>query len=96
MTLFNPPHPASILREDVLPAFGLSVTQAAQQLGVSRVQLSRLLNERAGISTEMALRLEQWLGTTTAETWLKMQLSYDLWRTQQQAIPIVAHIARAA
>ena len=90
MTMFNPPHPASILREDVLPALGLSITEAAKQLGVSRVQLSRLINEHAAISTEMALRLEQWLNTTSAETWLKMQLTYDLWQTQQRGIPKVS------
>lgn len=90
MTMYKPPHPASILREDVLPALGLSITEAAKQLGVSRVQLSRLLNEHAAISTDMALRLEQWLNTTSAETWLKMQLAYDLWQTQQRGIPKVS------
>lgn len=89
MTMFNPPHPASILREDILPALGLSVTEAAMQLGVSRVQLSRLINEHAAISTDMALRLEQWLNTTTAETWLKMQLAYDLWQAKERDLPKV-------
>ena len=56
--MFNPPHPGLTLRDDVLPALGLNVTQAAQQLGVSRVALSRVLNGRAAISPEMALRIE--------------------------------------
>lgn len=96
MTMFNPPHPASILREDVLPALGLSITEAAKQLGVSRVQFSRVINEHAAISTDMALRLEQWLTTTTAESWLKMQLAYDLWQTQQRGCPKVMPAVRAA
>ena len=60
--MFNPPHPGLTLRDDVLPALGLTVTEAAAQLGVSRVALSRVLNGRAGISPEMALRIEAWLG----------------------------------
>ena len=60
--MFNPPHPGLTLRDDVLPALGLNVTQAAEQLGVSRVALSRVLNGRAAISPEMALRIEAWLG----------------------------------
>ena len=58
----NHPLPAAVLRDDVLPALGLSVTDAATQLGVSRVTLSRVLNGRAAISPEMALRLQAWLG----------------------------------
>ena len=60
--MVNPPHPGLTLRDDVLPALGLSVTRAAQQLDVSRVALSRVLNGRAAISPEMALRIEAWLG----------------------------------
>lgn len=60
--MFNPPHPGLPLRDDVLPALGLGVTQAAEQLGVSRVELSRVLNGRAPTSPEMALRIEAWLG----------------------------------
>ncbi|WP_027816998.1 HigA family addiction module antitoxin [Paraburkholderia bannensis] len=86
--MFNPPHPAAILRESVLPALGLSVTEAADQLGISRGMLSRVLNERAGISPEMALRIEQWLGEERggrAELWLGMQMEYDLWQARQHA-----------
>ena len=84
--MFNPPHPASILREDVLPALKLSVSEAARQLGVSRVALSRVLNERAGISVDLARRIEAWLGPENggrAETWLRMQIDYDLWRSSK-------------
>ena len=84
--MFNPPHPASILREDVLPALGLTVTEAARQLGVSRVALSRVLNERAGISVDLARRIEAWLGPEnggSAETWLRMQIDYDLWQSNK-------------
>jgi len=86
--MFNPPHPAKILREDVLPALGISVTEAAKQLGVGRVTLSRLLHGVIGISPEMALRIEAWLGREQggdAGQWLRMQADYDLWQTQQRA-----------
>ena len=88
--MHNPPHPAAILREDVLPALGLTVTEAARQLGVSRVALSRVLNERAGISLDLARRIEAWLGPEhggRAESWLKMQIDYDLWQLEQSAPP---------
>ena len=83
MMMHNPPHPGEMLREDVLPELGLSVTQAAQQIGVTRVALSRVLNGHAAISVEMALKLEHWLGVENggrAELWLQQQLAYDLWQ----------------
>jgi addiction module HigA family antidote len=85
--MFNPPHPGLTLRDDVLPALGLSVTQAADQLGVSRVALSRVLNGRAAISPEMALRIEAWLGVSRggeARLWLAEQSAYDVWQAQQR------------
>lgn len=87
-TMHNPPHPGETLRDDVLPALGLSVTDAAVQLGVTRAALSRVLNGRAGISPEMALRLERWLGVDNggrAGVWLGMQAAYDLWLAQKSA-----------
>ena len=87
-SMFNPPHPGEILREDVLPEMGLTVTEAASQIGVSRVTLSRVLNGHAAISPVMALRLEAWLGVENggrAETWLTQQLAYDLWKARQKA-----------
>lgn len=90
--MFNPPHPGATLREDVLPALGLTVTEAAAQLGVTRAALSRVLNGRAAISPEMALRIEQWLGVENggrADVWLAEQTSYDLWQTRQMFKPKV-------
>lgn len=84
--MFNPPHPGATLQEDILPALQLSVTEAANQLGVSRVALSRVLNCRAGISVDLARRLELWLGGPkkgpSAESWLRGQLAYDLWQSE--------------
>ena len=82
--MHNPPHPGEILREDILPALGLNVMQAAEQLGVARVTLSRMINGRAAISTDMAIRLAQWLGGS-AETWLRAQLQYDLWHAEKNS-----------
>ncbi|MDT7836635.1 HigA family addiction module antitoxin [Aquabacterium sp. OR-4] len=86
--MHNPPHPGETLRDDVLPALGLSVTDAAAELGVSRVTLSRTLNGRAAVSPEMALRLERWMGADhggRAEVWLRMQAAYDLWQAEKVA-----------
>jgi addiction module HigA family antidote len=90
--MFNPPHPGETLKEDVLPAFGLTVTEAARQLGVTRTALSRVLNGHAAISPEMARRIEAWLGQDRggrAELWLGMQLDYDLWQAEQKPAPKV-------
>jgi addiction module HigA family antidote len=83
--MHNPPHPGLTMRDDVLPELGLGVTQAAEQLGVSRVTLSRMLNGRAAISPEMALRIEAWLGVDRggdAHVWLAEQSAYDVWQAQ--------------
>ena len=82
MRMFNPPHPAEVIREYILPELGLSVTEAAKQLGVSRVTLSRVLNGKAAISADMALRLHLWMGenSPSAESWLHQQADYDLWQ----------------
>lgn len=93
MAMFNPPHPGSILKEDVLPELGLGVNEAARQLGVSRVTLSRVLNGRAAVSAEMALRLEAWLSGPTADSWMRMQADYDLWQARQRPAPVVERIA---
>ncbi|MDP2248475.1 MAG: HigA family addiction module antitoxin [Nitrosomonadales bacterium] len=84
--MYNPPHPGETLREDILPALGLTVKEAAEQLGVARPSLSRVLNGHAAISPEMALRLEQWLGIENggrADVWLAEQASYDLWQARK-------------
>jgi addiction module HigA family antidote len=86
--MLNPPHPGATLREDVLPALGLTETQAAQQLGITRHALSCLLHERATISPEMALRIEAWLGVERggrADVWLAGQTAYDLWQARKNS-----------
>jgi len=91
-TMHNPPHPGETLREDVLPALGLTVTEAAAQLGVTRAALSRVLNGRAAISPEMALRLEGWLGLENggrADGWLAQQAAFDLWKARMAGMPAV-------
>lgn len=90
--MFNPSHPGEILRDDVIPALHLTVVAAAKQLGVTRVALSRVLNGHAGISTDMAIRLEQWLGVEhggRASVWLAQQAAYDLWQAKQRGVPNV-------
>ena len=90
--MHNPPHPGETLREDVLPALGLTVTDAATQLGVTRAALSRVLNGRAAISPAMALRLEGWLGVENggrADVWIAQQANYDLWLARKAGSPKV-------
>lgn len=85
--MHNPPHPGETLRLDILPALGLSVTEAAEQLGVARPSLSRVLNGHAAISPEMALRIEKWLGLENggrADLWLAEQACYDLWQARNK------------
>jgi len=81
MKMHNPPHPGEVLRELCLEPLGLSVTQTARALGVSRKTLSSILNGRAGISPEMAVRLSIAF-STTAESWLRQQVQYDLARAE--------------
>jgi antitoxin HigA-1 len=76
--MHNPPHPGEVLRDGVFTDTGITVTDFAGRLGVTRVMLSRILNCKAGISADMAMRLEAALGTS-AESWLHMQANYDLW-----------------
>lgn len=80
--MHNPPHPGEVLRELCMEPLGLTVTDTANALGVSRKTLSAILNERAGISPEMALRLSMAFNTT-AESWLNQQAQYDLWVARQ-------------
>ena len=84
MAMHNPAHPGEIIREDCLAPLGLTVTAAADGLGVSRKTLSTLLNGHSGVSPEMAIRLEK-AGWSTAGAWLRMQVAYDLWHAQQRA-----------
>lgn len=82
-TMHDPPHPGEILRALCLEPRGITVTAAAEALGVSRKTLSAILNGRAGITPEMAVRLSIALDTT-AESWLTQQLQYDLWRAERK------------
>jgi addiction module HigA family antidote len=84
MEMFNPPHPGEIIREDCLRPLGLTVTAAAEGLGISRQSLSEILNGQNGVSADMALRLEK-AGWSTAETWLNAQTAYDLWQARQRS-----------
>ena len=77
MPMKNPVHPGSVVRHDCLEPLGLSVTAGAKVLGVSRQALNNVVNGKSGISPEMAIRLSKAFGST-AETWLRMQLAYDL------------------
>ena len=83
MLMHNPPHPGEVLRKLCLEPLGITVTEAAKALGVSRKSLSTILNGRAGISPEMAVRLSMAFGTTS-ESWLSQQVQYDLWRAERR------------
>lgn len=91
MLMHNPPHPGEIIRELCIEPLGLSVTDTAKGLGVSRKTLSAILNGRAGISPEMAIRLSIAFGTS-AESWLNQQSQYDLWQAEQQRDDL--HVSR--
>jgi len=96
MAMKNPPHPGPSVRHDCLEPLGLSVSEAAERLGVSRKQLSDLVNGHAGISPEMAIRLDKAFGGG-AETWYRLQAAYDLAQALKRANAIkVSRIARAA
>ena len=77
--MHDPTCPGLIIRDDVLPALDLSVNQAAEQLGISSVTLSRVINGRSAITAEMALRVAKWVGNGL-EIWLRVQGQYDLWQ----------------
>ncbi len=93
--MHNPPHPGELLREEVIAVLDLSVTEAANRLAMSRVALSRVLNGKAAISPDLALRLEQ-AGTSTARAWLAMQANYDLRCAPQHEQPPVRSLQDAA
>ncbi|PYO03222.1 MAG: addiction module antidote protein, HigA family [Candidatus Rokuibacteriota bacterium] len=82
MRMHNPPHPGEIIKTLCLEPLGLTVTQAAKALGVSRKTLSAILNGRGGVSPEMAVRLSMAFGTSS-ESWLNQQSQYDLWHAEQ-------------
>lgn len=83
----KPTHPGEVLREDVIIPLGLTVTDAAKGLGVTRKTLSALLNGRASLSTEMAVRISKATGTSP-ESWLNMQSKLDLWEAQRESFKV--------
>lgn len=83
MAMHNPPHPGGLVRRQCLEPLGLTVTEAAKGLGVTRQALSDLVNEKAGVSVEMAIRLSKAFGSTP-ETWLGLQTAHDLWHAQKR------------
>ncbi|MYZ47627.1 HigA family addiction module antitoxin [Propylenella binzhouense] len=86
-----PTHPGAVLREDVLPAAGMSVTEAAANLRISRQSLHRILAEKAAVSPEMAVRIGKFCGNGPA-VWLRMQQAYDLWHAERAMRDEVASI----
>ena len=93
--MHNPPHPGEVLQDTVLSDGGISVTEFARKLGVSRVALSRVINGRAAVSADMALRFAAALGGS-AESWLLMQATYDLWQAAKKPRPRVLPLKLAA
>ena len=94
--MFNPPHPGRVLKNTVCREDGgISVTEFAKQLKVSRVALSRVLNSRAAISAGLAIRLEAALGSS-AQMWLGMQSDYDLWQARKKRHPKIERIETEA
>jgi len=83
----NPPHPGRLVRDLCLDPLELTVTEGARVLGVTRQALNNVVNEKAGISPEMAVRLTKAFGST-AETWLRMQVAYDLARVSEASIDV--------
>ena len=81
MAMHDPPHPGGVVRRQCLEPLGLTVTRAAEGLGVTRQALSELLNGRTGVSVEMSIRLSRAFGSTP-ETWLGMQMACDLWQVR--------------
>ena len=84
MQMHNPPHPGEVVKKLCLEPLGVNITEAAEALGVSRKTLSSIVNGRAGISPEMAIRLSIAFDTS-AESWLNQQVQYDLWMARNQA-----------
>ncbi len=93
MAMHNPPHPGEIIKEICVEPLNLTVTKAAESLGVTRKTLSMLLNGKSGISPGMSLRLSKVFGRSP-EGWLRLQLQYDLWRAKQDVD--IKHLKRIA
>ena len=90
MPMKNPPHPGKFILEECLEPLGLSITEAAEGLGITRTSLSRLIHGHTGISTEMAVRLSRAFGGS-AESWLRQQMNYDLAQAKKETHNNVVH-----
>ena len=90
MPMINPPHPGEHIRMDCLEPLELTVTVAAKALGVTRQALNNVVNEKSGISPEMAIRLEK-MGWGTADGWMRLQMNYDLSQVRKVADDITVH-----
>lgn len=84
MTIHNPLHPGVIVKDVLIDNANLTVTEAAERLGITRTTLSRLINGKSGISPEMALRLSKFF-SNSVEMWLNLQMQYDVWQVQQHS-----------
>ncbi len=91
--MYNPSHPGEVLREWIPE--NMTVTKAAEQLQVSRVMLSKILNGKAGVSADMAIRLSAWL-KTTPDVWVGMQSQWDLWQAEQKPQPKIQPLEQIA
>ena len=89
--MHNPPHPGEVLRDGVFTGTDMSIVECSKRIGVTRVALSRILNGKAAISPDMALRLADALGGS-AESWLHMQANYDLWKERQKPRPAIERL----
>jgi addiction module HigA family antidote len=95
MPMYNPPHPGEVIREYL---GDVSVSEAARHLGVGRVTFSRVLNGKAAVSPEMAVRLAAAFGTSSPEVWLRLQAKFDLWQVQKRnkiRVGLLAHAQRS-
>lgn len=90
--MHNPSHPGRVLKEWIPDE--MSVTQAANELHISRISLSKILNGRVGISAQMAIRLSDWLGTSP-DLWVNMQSQWDLWQAEQEPRPKITPLPKA-
>lgn len=84
MPMFNPPHPGEGLREDVILPLGLTITETAKALGISRKTLSEIVNAKSPITPDIAVRLERAFGTPPADMWLRLQAAYDLRQAEKR------------
>ncbi|MFG0410025.1 HigA family addiction module antitoxin [Pseudomonas sp. FYR_11] len=91
MPMYDPPHPGESLREDILPAINMTISSLAEHLGYSRGQLSTVINGHAGISADLAYRLEL-AGLGNARMWLALQAAYDLWQVEHREHPPITRL----